>query len=523
LIDKLLEKRLDGLLATGGLEILKGGKKGLEKESLRIDTNGSLAQTPHPHEWGAPLTHPYITTDYSEALPELITPAFSEMHETIDFLEQTHRFLYQHLSSDELLWAASMPCAVSDDTSIPIARYGTSNNGKMKHIYRVGLDWRYGRKMQAIAGVHFNYSLPQKIWPIYQELEKSKAPEQEFINASYFSLIRNFKRLGWMVPFLFGSSPAVCKSFLAGRTTRFKQHQHGTYYLPHATSLRMSDIGYKNKNQSSLVVSYDSLNDYCASLETALRTPYPEYEAIGLHNDGSRIQLSTSVLQIENEYYSFIRPKRTGQPGERSSTSLKSRGVEYVEIRALDLNCLSSTGVDIEQLCFLEAFLIFCLLEESPLLTQSELGEIEYNELTVALRGHEPDLELVEQSRRRTIKSWSLEICQRMLPICEALDALSKDGEYSMALNKQIHAIQFPESLPAAKILNELLTTQQPFQTYAMNLSKNYAAQFRDSPPRDDFSQDFSRLAKVSRSDQEKLESTEGESLKEYIKKYLAN
>ena len=352
MIDKLLEKRLDGLLTAGGVEILKGGKKGLEKESLRIDTNGSLAQTPHPHEWGAPLTHPYITTDYSEALPELITPAFSEMHKTIDFLEQTHRFLYQHLSSDELLWAASMPCAVSDDTSIPIARYGTSNNGKMKHIYRVGLDWRYGRKMQAIAGVHFNYSLPQKLWPIYQGLEKSKAPEQEFINESYFSLIRNFKRLGWMVPFLFGSSPAVCKSFLAGRTTRFKQHQHGTYYLPHATSLRMSDIGYKNKNQSSLVVSYDSLNDYCASLETALRTPYPEYEAIGLHNDGSRIQLSTSVLQIENEYYSFIRPKRTGQSGERSSTSLKSRGVEYVEIRALDLNCLSSTGVDIEQLCF---------------------------------------------------------------------------------------------------------------------------------------------------------------------------
>jgi len=523
LIDKLLEKRLDGLLTAGGVEILKGGKKGLEKESLRIDTNGSLAQTPHPHEWGAPLTHPYITTDYSEALPELITPAFSEMHKTIDFLEQTHRFLYQHLSSDELLWAASMPCAVSDDTSIPIARYGTSNNGKMKHIYRVGLDWRYGRKMQAIAGVHFNYSLPQKLWPIYQGLEKSKAPEQEFINESYFSLIRNFKRLGWMVPFLFGSSPAVCKSFLAGRTTRFKQHQHGTYYLPHATSLRMSDIGYKNKNQSSLVVSYDSLNDYCASLETALRTPYPEYEAIGLHNDGSRIQLSTSVLQIENEYYSFIRPKRTGQSGERSSTSLKSRGVEYVEIRALDLNCLSSTGVDIEQLCFLEAFLIFCLLEESPLLTQSELGEIEYNELTVALRGHEPNLKLVEQSRRRTIKSWSLEICQRMLPICEALDALSVNRDYSMALNKQIHAIQFPEFLPAAKILNELLTNQQPFQTYAMNISKNHAAQFRDSPPRDDFSQDFSRLAEVSRSNQEKLENAEEGSLNEYIEKYLAN
>ena len=523
MIDKLLEKRLDGLLASGGLEILKGGKKGLEKESLRIDTNGSLAQTQHPQEWGAPLTHPYITTDYSEALPELITPAFSDVRETINFLEQTHCFLYQHLSSEELLWAASMPCAVSDDTSIPIARYGTSNHGKMKHIYRVGLDWRYGRKMQAIAGVHFNYSLPPKLWPIYQELEKIKASEQKFINASYFSLIRNFKRLGWVVPFLFGSSPAVCKSFLAGRTTRFKQHQHSTYYLPHATSLRMSDIGYKNKNQSALVVSYDSLNDYCASLETALLTPYPEYEAIGLYNENTRIQLSTSILQIENEYYSFIRPKRTGQLGERSSTSLKSRGVEYVEIRALDLNCLSSTGVDVEQLYFLEAFLIFCLLEESPFLTHSELGEIEYNELTVALRGHEPHLELVEHSQRRPIKSWSLEICERMLPICEALDANSAERNYSAALKRQVHAIQFPETLPAAQILNELLTTQQPFQTYAMNLSNKYAEQFRSSPPSKDFSRDFSRLAKASHADQEKLERRKEGGLKEYIEKYLTD
>lgn len=522
MIDKLLEKRLDGLLTAGGLEMLKGGKKGLEKESLRIDTNGSLAQTQHPKEWGAPLTHPYITTDYSEALPELITPAFSEMQETIDFLEQTHRFLYQNLSSEELLWAASMPCAVSDDSNIPIARYGTSNNGKMKHIYRVGLDWRYGRKMQAIAGVHFNYSLPIKLWPIYHELENSKAPEQEFINASYFSLIRNFKRLGWIVPFLFGSSPAVCKSFLAGRTTRFKQHQHGTYYLPHATSLRMSDIGYKNKNQSALVASYDSLQKYCASLETALLTPYPEYEAIGLYNENNRIQLSTGILQIENEHYSFIRPKRTGQPGERSSTSLKSRGVEYVEVRALDLNCLSPIGVDVEQLYFLEAFLIFCLLEESPLLTTNELGQIEYNELTVALRGHEPHLELVEHAQKRGIKSWSLEICERMMPICEALDANSAERNYSVALKKQIQAIQAPETLPAAMILNELLTTQQPFQTYAMNLSKSYADHFRSTPSNDDFLRNFSNLSKASHAAQDELERTEEGSLEEYIAKYLA-
>ena len=231
-MNKLLERRLTRLLQTGDSAYLKGGKKGLEKESLRITDDGAVSSTPHPSSWGSPLTHPYITTDYSEALPELITPPFSDIAETVKFLDDTHHFLYAHMPLDELLWAASMPCAVSDDSAIPIAEYGSSNAGQIKHIYRTGLDWRYGRKMQAIAGVHFNYSLPKSFWSYYHEAENSTDTMQEFINFNYFSLIRNFKRLGWIVPFLFGTSPAVCKSFLAGRTTRFKQLMHGTYYYP---------------------------------------------------------------------------------------------------------------------------------------------------------------------------------------------------------------------------------------------------------------------------------------------------
>src|SRR5690606_58412 len=159
-------------------------------------------------------------------------------------------------------------------------------------------------------------------------------------------------------PFLFGNSPAVCKSFLAGRTTRFRELMRGTYYLPHATSLRMSDIGYKNKNQAALLVSYDALDDYVRCLQQALRTPYPEYEAIGLYDGEDRIQLSTSLLQIENEHYSFIRPKRTVEAGERATNALRARGVEYVEVRALDVNMASPTGVAVDQLLFVEAFLI---------------------------------------------------------------------------------------------------------------------------------------------------------------------
>ena len=191
-MDKLLEKRLARLLQTGDSSYLKGGKKGLEKESLRITDDGAVSSTRHPSNWGSPLTHPYITTDYSEALPELITPPFSDIGETVKFLDDTHHFLYAHLPADELRWAASMPCAVSDDSAIPIAEYGSSNAGQIKHIYRVGLDWRYGRKMQAIAGVHFNYSLPKTFWSYYHEAENSADTMQDFVNLNYFSLIRNF-------------------------------------------------------------------------------------------------------------------------------------------------------------------------------------------------------------------------------------------------------------------------------------------------------------------------------------------
>ncbi len=519
---RLLEQRLRRMLASGNVKLLGGGRKGLEKESLRIATAGGIAQTPHPHAWGAPLTHPYITTDYSEALAEFITPAFEDAAQTVAFLTDVHRYAYQHLADDEVMWAASMPCAVSDDGAIPIANYGSSNIGQMKHIYRVGLDYRYGRRMQAIAGVHFNYSLPTAFWPGYRADEASTDELRTFVDDAYFSLIRNFKRLGWMVPLLFGNSPAVCKSFLAGRTTRFQELTPGTFYLPHATSLRVSDIGYKNKNQTDLRVSYDNLDDYVESLNRALVTPYPEYEAIGLRDGDRLIQLSTNMLQIENEYYSFVRPKRTAAAGERPSTALRARGAEYVEVRALDVNCLSPVGIEVEQLYFLEAFLIFCLLEESPLLTDDELRAIEYNELTVALRGRAPGLELIENGQRRSIKSWSLEICERMRAICEYLDLGNEEQPYARALDAQIDALRHPETLPSARVLQTLADTGQEFHRFALQLSTDYAASFRAESIATEVSRTFDNHATASHAEQARLESSDTIPLEQYIADYIA-
>ena len=521
-MSKLFEKRLNRLESTGALQFLKGGLKGLEKESLRVTAGGTISQTRHPENWGAPLTHPHITTDYSEALPELITPAFPQTTETIRFLDDIHRFIYTELPEEEMLWAASMPCAVSDDNVIPVAQYGKSNSGQVKHIYRLGLDYRYGRRMQAIAGVHFNYSLPEIFWPAYMDAEQQSEGLQCFINRCYFDLIRNFKRLGWIVPFLFGNSPAVCKTFLGGRTTRYQEMLPGTYYMPYATSLRMSDIGYKNKNQSDLAISYDSLDAYTESLESALRTPYPEYEAIGLKDRGKRVQLSTSILQIENEYYSFIRPKRNGHPGERPTSALRNRGIEYVEIRALDVNCFQQNGVDLSQLLFLEAFLIFCLLEDSPTLTKDELQEIEYNELTVALRGRTPKLSLQRCGEKSPLESWSLEICEQMRKICESLDSCEKDSPYVKSLDEQIEMIENKDALPSARILRTLSEKKIQYHTYVMELSEKYAANFRKTPPAEHTRDKFARLATTSHEEQLRLETEDSVGIDEYINNYLA-
>jgi glutamate--cysteine ligase len=522
-MQRLAEERIRRLLDAADTRLLQGGKKGLEKESLRIARDGSIALTPHPNAWGSPLTHPYITTDYSEALPELITPPFPEIEQATGFLYDVHHFMYATLSPDELLWAASMPCAVGEDQGIPIAEYGSSNAGRMKHVYRVGLDYRYGRRMQAISGVHFNYSLPEAFWPVFQEEEEDAADLQSFIDESYFGLIRNFYRFGWLIPFLFGNSPVVCKSFLAGRTTRFKQFCRGTYYLPEATSLRMSDIGYKNKNQAALNISYNDLDSYVSSLRRAIRTPYPEYEAIGVKDGDEYIQLNTNILQIENEYYSFIRPKRTGQSGESPTTSLRDRGVEYVEVRALDVDPCSPIGVEVDVLRFAEAFLLYCLFESSPLITDAERRAIQYNELTVALRGRDGDAELHTGDGRRPIREWAEEICLGMQPICELLDNGSDEAAYAAALRKRVDAIRNPDDLPSARFLAELGDSGLPFADYTMQLSEQHEEHFKKRALSSDKAHQFGAWASESLARQEELERNDTYSFEEYLQRYFAN
>ena len=512
--------RLSKLGIHNGRSPICGGLKGLEKESLRITNTGSISETPHPPALGSPLTHPFITTDFAESLPEFITPEFEATGDSLAFLHDLHAFAIKAMD-DEILWAASMPCAVEDDVNIRIAEYGSSNIGRMKHIYRMGLDYRYGRRMQAIAGVHFNYSLPLDFWPAFMEAEGRTGDMRGFIDDCYFSLIRNFKRISWLVLFLFGNSPAVCRSFLGGRTSRFRKFDPGTYYLPYATSLRMSDIGYKNKNQMALHISYDNLGAYNASMLDAIETPYPEYEAIGIWDNDERVQLSTNVLQIENEYYSVIRPKQRVNAGEKPTTALGKRGVRYVEIRALDLDTRNPLGIDSCQMHFLEALMIYCLLDHSPLITAREENDITYNDLTVALRGRESGVSLVDHGKRHGLRDWAEEITDRMQQICEILDKGSPDNEYQQALDAQRVAIKQSDLLPSARLLAELAEKRLPFAKYIFERSSAYADQLRTANVTPKRLGQFESATRESISAQQNLESPDAEPFDQYLDRYL--
>ena len=476
-----IEPRLNLLLASGQQSLLKGGLKGLEKESLRVTPEGTIAQTPHPKGLGSALKHPYITTDYSEALIELITPPFPDPADTLGFLDSIHRFVHQHIGA-EALWAASMPCDITGEGNIPIAYFGESNSGRMKHVYRRGLAWRYGRPMQSIAGIHFNYSVNEALWPVLQELSAGRPSISSFIADQYFGMIRNIQRNGWLVLYLLGSSPAFGKSFLTGRQermSRFAEFDAATLYQPYATSLRMSDVGYRNDSQSGLDISLNSLDEYVSSLVKAIKTPNPAYEKIGVKVGGEFRQLSANILQISNEFYSPVRPKQIARSCESPTIALKRRGIRYIELRSLDLGPAHPLGVGLAEMRQLELFLLCCLLQDSPPLTAGETAEVSRNALTVACRGRMPGLALLRGGSEVKLRDWALELAEDMRAVAEILDAGEPESRYRESLKPMLDAIAEPEDTPSARVLADMRENHVTFQEYTLGISQRHAEYFR--------------------------------------------
>lgn len=500
---------------------LQGMLRGLEKESLRVTPEGRLAGTPHHAAFGSALTHPHITTDYSEALIELITPATGSIAETLGFLEDIHRFIYAEMG-EEQLWVNSMPCILGDDASIPLAQFGNSNIGRMKTLYRHGLGVRYGRKMQTIAGIHYNLSFPDSFWQVWQEQAGNTQSLQDFRSDKYFALVRNFQRHSWLLLYLLGASPAVCKTFLEGRQHQLQECGRGTLYLPMATSLRMSSLGYQNTVQSDLQVSYNALDEYVRDLTHAIHTPYPPFEAIGLKNAaGEYQQINTNVLQIENEYYGLIRPKRTIHRGERPSTALSQRGVEYVELRCVDLNPFNPIGIDATTAHFLEVFALHCLLSETAPFTSEEYQALPVNQQKVVEQGRHPTLKLSVHGREQSFQHMAATLLREMQPVAAMLDSAHGTEAYAQALKGEQVKLENPALTYSAAVLGELKDSDCSFFEFARKSAQETAAWFRARPLDGARQQQFRDWAASSHQDQAAIEAADTQGFPDFLAAYF--
>jgi glutamate--cysteine ligase len=495
------QERLDAL--PRGL--LRNLRRGIEKESLRVRPDGTLATTPHPPALGSALTHPNITTDFSESQLELITGVHPSADACVAELTEIHQVVYRAIG-DELLWCASMPCGLPTDDAIPIGRYGTSNVGRAKTVYRTGLSHRYGRRMQTISGIHYNFSLPD---------QRS--------NDDYFDLIRNFRRHSWLLLYLFGASPAVCSSFVAGRAHELLPLSDGTFYLPHATSLRMGRLGYQSDAQSSLAVSYNNLESYALSLQEAMTRPYAPYDAIGIRDGNNYRQLATSLLQMENEFYGTIRPKRVIRPGERPLHALRERGVEYVEVRLMDLDPFNPIGINSGTLRFLDVFLLYCLICDSPADTPQELPAILRNKQRVAARGREPGLKLESGTREVSLADWGRKVVAECEPIAAALDVANGTNGHREAVAAAAAALANPDATPSARVLQAMARDYQSiYVRFVLAQSRKHRDTLSKLPLSPESLSRYAGLAEQSLAKQREIEAADSMPFETYRQQYLS-
>ena len=503
-----------------GRGLKQGLRRGIERETLRVTPKGYLAETPHPQALGAPLTHSLITTDFGEAQPEMITRVHGNPKDCLAELRSIHSYVTRNIG-EELLWPASMPCVLFDRDRIQVAEFGSTNEAKLKTVYRKGLANRYGPLMQIISGLHYNVSIANEIWEGLAQIEGTRN-DQEFRNRRYLDLIRNFNRHSWLLIFLFGASPSLCESFVRfGNADYLEVWDDGTRYMPYATSLRMGPLGYQSSAQKSLYFSFNSIATYASQLSEAMRKPHPDFERLGLKSpSGEYLQLNTSVLQFEAEYYGTVRPKRTAKKGERPLTALLQRGIEYIELRCIDLNPFEVLGISLESMEFMDLFVLHCLVSESPRDSKEEIEEIHENQYRTVHRGREPDLTLLRMGTEIELREWALELLAEIKALASALDFYCGGGvEKTVDMHRQ--QILDPDLLPSARVLRTMKKEGVTFFRFAMNLAEAYREELLRESMDPSIVSKLDRMTDSSLQEWQRLETSPRPSFAEYLREFL--
>ncbi len=495
--------------------------RGIEKESLRIDSTGHLSQKSHPEKLGSALTHPFITTDYSEALLELVTPTFNSCEMTLEHLRELHKVVYYHID-EELLWVNSLPCLLGEESSIPIAYFGSSNIGQMKRIYRKGLALRYSRKMQIIAGIHYNFSVPPEFWQIF-DLRSDNDDYKDKVSNGYLAAVRNFHRYSWLLFYLFGASPAACGSFFDETPlVNLQKLETHTFYGPYATTLRMSNYGYRNPVQSEIFIDQNSIEGYIRTLESTVNTMFEPYEKLGVKVDGKYQQLNSNLLQIENEFYSVIRPKRRILPLEKPTIALQKRGVEYLEVRCLDLDPFDPIGLPLAQAKFIDLFLIFCLLSPSSPLTKSELEIITNNKNITVLNGRSPNVKLQKNGEFISLTTWATELLENLEPIAQTFDEVLGGEDYRQTIVDQRAKVMDSNLTPSGRILLELLENKEPFFKFAMQRAEQTKQALTSESLTEVAIEHYQKMAEESIESQKTNERQDDVSLDQFLEVYFS-
>ncbi|MDO6687679.1 MULTISPECIES: glutamate--cysteine ligase [unclassified Agarivorans] len=500
-----------------------GIQRGIEREALRICEQGKLAPNGHPKALGAALTHPLITTDYAETLLEFITPVSDSVEQVLSRLTDIHHETMKQLDGQRL-WPLSMPCYIGDEEDIVLADYGQSNIGKMKHAYRQGLRHRYGSAMQVISGVHYNFSLPMSFWQNLQKVEGDQQDIAEFISQRYMGLIRNFYRYGWMVAYLYGASPALCGSFMNAGDSElaFETMGKGTLYLPYATSLRLSDLGYTSSAQHQLDINYNSVSEYVKSVRKAVSTHSDEFANIGVKVEGEYRQLNANILQIENELYAPIRAKRVAKPGQTPSQALAEDGIEYIEIRALDVNPFSGVGVTESQVRVIDSLLLACVLMDSPEMDQNELQQSRDNFNTVAIQGRNPALEMTIAGQTQGLPKHIEQLLEQMSKAAELLDVQREAPDFSNALEEVIADIS-NDNTYSSRFLRLLKAQAQDNSGLGLQWAAQYREEMLGHTSINWQDQDFSAMAEQSFIEQQAIEAGDDLDFDDFLVKYFEN
>ena len=426
-------------LSKLSLDEMLSGSFGIEWESLRARGDGELALTPHPELFGDKLKNPLVTTDFSESQIEIITPTFNTIDETFDTFSLIADLVNASLPYDEYLWFQSIPCILPYGDQIPIAQY--SGEGKSSQRYREDLAKKYGLKKQMISGIHFNFSFSDEFLKKIYELEESPLTFKEFKNNVYLKIARNYLRYCWLIIYLTGCSIGSHNTFSRDCIRLMDaEDDYGSFYSTKGPSFRNSSCGYKN-----------------------LKELLPSYESVDAFVNDINSFIENGDLSEAKELYTQIRLKPKNP--QDLLNSLKNDGIEYIEVRTLDVNPFYQCGLIRQDMKFLHLFLIYMFIKDETDYADWQ-REAKINEENTAEKAYVDSMRLLRDGKEVTLKSWASEIINEMYGMCEVMGV----DEFNI-LNLMLNRISNPDLTYGKRLL--LLIKEKGFINTHIELSKN--------------------------------------------------